>query len=109
MTAIALANGAGIPVESPQFSLWFLKEKGLITRTDQGDYYITADGAEWLERRSLPQRSGEPAGPRKEVRGDTHPTTRAAPGVERRSIASANEEISPTRASLVETVGAHSA
>ena len=109
LTAIGLSQGVGVPIERLQFSLWFLKEKGLLIRNDQGDYCITADGVEWLERHSLPQRSGEPARAKQAVNGEVRPVTKVVPQVERRSIASASEQISSGSESAVDFAGPRSA
>ena len=99
MSAIVLSNAVGVPGEHLRFSLWFLKEKGLLSRTDKGEYRLTADGAEWLERHSLPQRSGQP--PRaKQTVGDAHAVNTAAPPIERRSMAS-SEALPSAREGLV--------
>ena len=108
LNAIALSHGVGVPIERLQFSLWFLKEKGLLIRNDKGDYCITVDGAEWLEKHSLPQRS-EPPRAKQAVNGEVRPVTKVVPQVERRSIASANEQISSGHESEVEVAGARSA
>lgn len=39
----------GCPREHLEFSLWYLKEKGWISRTDNGRYQINADGVEQAE------------------------------------------------------------
>jgi len=39
----------GCPREHLEFSLWYLKENGLLTRTDAGRYSITAKGVEQAE------------------------------------------------------------
>ena len=107
-SAIGLSNAVGVPGEHLRFSLWFLKEKGLMSRTDQGDYRLTADGAEWLERHSLPQRSGQP--PRaKQTVGDAHAVNAAAPPIERRSTGSASEELPSAREDLVAAAPPHTA
>ena len=31
-----------------EFHLWYLKEKGWITRTETGKYAITVDGVDWI-------------------------------------------------------------
>ncbi len=109
LNAIALSHGVGVPIERLQFSMWFLKEKGLLIRNDQGDYCITVDGAEWIERHSLPQRSGEVARAQQAVNGEVRPVTKVVPQLESRSIASANEQISSGHESEVEVAGARSA
>ncbi len=39
----------GLPREHLEFSLWFLKEKKLVYRTDDSHFLITADGVEHVE------------------------------------------------------------
>ena len=43
----------GYPRDHLQVSLWFLKEKGHLTRSDNGRYTITADGFEYAEAKGL--------------------------------------------------------
>lgn len=38
-----------IPRQQLEFSLWFLKEGGLLARTDSAKHTITMKGAEWVE------------------------------------------------------------
>ena len=59
LNTIAISSGVGAPAEQLRFSVWFLNEKGLISRTDQGNYCITAEGAEWLEENSLSSQTAE--------------------------------------------------
>ena len=49
MTGMEISSGVGLDFESLEFSLWFLREKGYLARTDVGDLRITAKGVEWLE------------------------------------------------------------
>ncbi len=103
VSAIVLATAVGLRSEQLQFSLWFLKEKGLVSRTDHGDYCLTVDGAEWLERHSLPQRSGQPPQAKQTI-GEAQAVNRAAPQIERRSMGSASEELRAEHEGLVAAV-----
>ncbi len=49
MTGKEISAGVGLDIQSLEFPLWFLREKGHINRTDVGDLRITAPGVEWLE------------------------------------------------------------
>ncbi|HUG81952.1 MAG TPA: DnaJ domain-containing protein [Bryobacterales bacterium] len=49
LTGKEISAGVGLSFENLEFPLWFLREKGLISRTDVGDLRITAEGVEWLE------------------------------------------------------------
>lgn len=40
----------GVPKEHLEFSLWYLRESGCLTRTDNGKYAITVKGIDELER-----------------------------------------------------------
>jgi len=46
----------GIPREHLDFSFWYLKERGLLTRGDDGSCTITADGVEYLDTHGMPER-----------------------------------------------------
>jgi len=49
MTLLELEDLLGCPREHLEFSLWYLKENGLIARTDNGRYSATAKGVDWAE------------------------------------------------------------
>ena len=49
LTGMEISSGVGMDFESLEFPIWFLREKGYISRTDVGDLRITAKGVEWLE------------------------------------------------------------
>ena len=55
----------GVPREHLEFPLWFLRELGYLSRTDQGRYSVTAKGAEAYELMSQPlgETATEPAFP----------------------------------------------
>jgi hypothetical protein len=65
-----LENMLGWPEKVLEFHSWYLKEKGLIERTDTGGYAITAEGVDALESdglilgkdRLLPESTEIPAG-----------------------------------------------
>jgi len=40
----------GCPREHLEFSLWYLKENGLVARTDNGRFAVTAKGVDWAEQ-----------------------------------------------------------
>jgi len=46
----------GIPRERLDFSYWYLKERGLLIRGDDGSCAITADGVEYLDNNGLDER-----------------------------------------------------
>jgi curved DNA-binding protein CbpA len=61
----------GVPREHLEFSLWYLRERGLVTRSDSNRYQITADGVDQAEQADvawtkadhlLEARSEEPQG-----------------------------------------------
>ena len=52
MTLHELEDLLGCPREHLEFSLWYLKENGLITRTDNARYSITAKGVDFTEAES---------------------------------------------------------
>jgi curved DNA-binding protein len=43
----------GYPEELMEFEMWYLKEKGLLLRTDTGKFAITADGVDIVEKNKL--------------------------------------------------------
>jgi hypothetical protein len=69
MSIIEMENLLGCPREHLEFSLWFLKEKSLIVKSDNGRYAITVNGAEAAESEEIPwaredrliESSGEPS------------------------------------------------
>ncbi len=58
MNMIEMEALLGTPREHLDFTMWFLKENGWVTRTDNGRYSITVKGVEQAER----QKVWEPAG-----------------------------------------------
>lgn len=52
----------GIPREHLQFSFWFLREKGLVLRSDSGSLQITVEGVEYLDNNGLKERAQTLAG-----------------------------------------------
>jgi hypothetical protein len=54
MNLMEMEDLLGCPREHLEFSLWFLKEKGLIVKSDNGRYAITVNGAEEAERDEIP-------------------------------------------------------
>ncbi len=40
----------GCPREHLEFSLWYLKENGLVTRMDNGRFAVSAKGVDWAEQ-----------------------------------------------------------
>ena len=40
----------GCPREHLEFSLWYLKENGLVARQDNGRFAVTAKGVDWAEQ-----------------------------------------------------------
>jgi hypothetical protein len=63
----------GWPEAALEFHVWYLKEKGLLRRTDSGGYAITADGVDAVEAQGLragpglllPEKSPGPDAPRR--------------------------------------------
>lgn len=53
---VLLENLLGCPREAMEFHLWYLKEKGLIQRTDKGEYAITAAGVDEISGKRPPGR-----------------------------------------------------
>jgi len=51
-----LESMLGIPREHLEFSFWYLKERGLIVRGDDGSCSITAAGVEYLDNNGLSER-----------------------------------------------------
>ena len=49
MTLHELEDLLGCPREHLEFSLWYLKENGLVMRSDNGRFMITAKGVDWAE------------------------------------------------------------
>jgi curved DNA-binding protein len=43
----------GYPEELMEFEIWYLKEKGWLSRTDTGKFAITADGVDIVEKNKL--------------------------------------------------------
>jgi hypothetical protein len=46
----------GCPREHLEFSIWYLKENGLITRMDNGRIAVTAKGVDWAEQEEAAER-----------------------------------------------------
>ena len=46
----------GCPREHLEFSLWYLKENGLIARLDNGRFAVTAKGVDWAEQEEAAER-----------------------------------------------------
>ena len=46
----------GCPREHLEFSLWYLKENGLVMRMDNGRYAVTAKGVDWAEHEEEAER-----------------------------------------------------
>jgi predicted transcriptional regulator len=46
----------GCPREHLEFSLWYLKENGLVTRMDNGRFAVTAKGVDWAEQEEASER-----------------------------------------------------
>jgi curved DNA-binding protein CbpA len=53
LTIHDLEDVLGYPRDHLQVSLWFLKERGYLTRSDNGRYTITAEGFEYAEDEGL--------------------------------------------------------
>lgn len=46
----------GCPREHLEFSLWYLKENGLVTRMDNGRFAVSAKGVDWAEQEEAAER-----------------------------------------------------
>jgi hypothetical protein len=46
----------GCPREHLEFSLWYLKENGLVARLDNGRFAVTAKGVDWAEQEEAAER-----------------------------------------------------
>ena len=80
-----IARAAGVRIDEIEFTIWFLREKGLLKTTNQGLYAITAKGVEWVESGGVPHltpedhASGEkPKSPASETNGVPHPLAASA-------------------------------
>ena len=68
----------GWPEKTLDFHIWYLKEKGLIERTDSGGYAITVLGIDFVEEnelvlgkdRLLTEKSSESSAPQKKLDRD---------------------------------------
>jgi hypothetical protein len=49
----------GCPREHLEFSLWYLKENGLVLRMDNGRFAVTAKGVDWAEQEEASERLRE--------------------------------------------------
>jgi hypothetical protein len=49
----------GCPREHLEFSLWYLKENGLVVRMDNGRFAVTAKGVDWAEKEEASKRLRE--------------------------------------------------
>ncbi len=49
----------GCPREHLEFSLWYLKENGLVARMDNGRFAVTAKGVDWAEKEEAAERLRE--------------------------------------------------
>lgn len=49
-----VAKAVGCRVDDLEFSIWFLRESGLIKTSNAGDYAITAEGVQWVEQGGVP-------------------------------------------------------
>lgn len=66
LSVFDLEEVLGVPREHLEFTLWYLKERALVTRTDNNRFQITVAGvdeAERLEAESMPQDRLLPAAP----------------------------------------------
>jgi len=43
----------GCPREHLEFSLWYLKENGLVVRADNGRFAVTVKGVDWAEQQEV--------------------------------------------------------
>ena len=49
----------GCPREHLEFSLWYLKENGLVVRQDNGRFTVTVKGVDWAESEEATERLRE--------------------------------------------------
>jgi hypothetical protein len=80
-----IARAAGVRIDEVEFTIWFLREKGLLKTTNQGLYAITAKGVEWVESGGVPHLTPEPEhtegkakAPASETNGVPHPMAAGA-------------------------------
>lgn len=62
-----IARAMGARIDEIEFTLWFVRELGLMKTTNQGLYAITAKGVEWVENGGVPHLTEHPVespGPR---------------------------------------------
>jgi hypothetical protein len=59
MRVAELEDLLGVPREHLEFTLWYVKGRGLVTRSDNGRYEITIEGVDWVEAHELPSGRGE--------------------------------------------------
>jgi len=59
MTLHELEDLLGCPREHLEFSLWYLKENGLVVRMDNGRFSVTAKGVDWAEKEEVAERLRE--------------------------------------------------
>lgn len=52
-----IARAMGARIDEIEFTIWFLRENGLLRTTNQGLYGITAKGVEWVENGGVPHLS----------------------------------------------------
>jgi len=58
-----IEEALGLEHEETQFAYWVLRERGLITRTENGNFAISVQGVQWAEEGGLPQLAETLAGP----------------------------------------------
>lgn len=56
MNLFELEDLLGCPREHLEFSLWYLKENGLVVRMDNGRFAVTAKGVDWAEKEEISER-----------------------------------------------------
>lgn len=50
MSVLEFENLMSLPREHLSFTLWYLREKGLIRQAEGSDFVITAEGVDWVEQ-----------------------------------------------------------
>jgi len=80
-----IARAMGARIDEIEFTIWFLRENGLLRTTNQGLYGITAKGVEWVENGGvahLTEHAQESPGPRpasSETNGAPRPALAGGP------------------------------
>lgn len=78
-----IARAMGARIDEVEFTIWFLREMGLLKTTNQGLYAITAEGVEWVENGGVPHLTEKP----KDSSPDPRPASSETNGAPRPALA----------------------